>query len=357
MEKPLFISELDCLAIVREPGAMAEAIGEVEKLIAAEANETVASLPRVHLSAPGAPGTEMSGRCIRMLPAIGDELGAAVRVYTMNKEGNPNRPAPCELILFFDPNDLSLRSIIEDYSLHSLRTAVPSAIATRHLSPSGAERMGVIGTGRQAAAQVSAIASVQPLREIRVFGRNRERRLAFAAEMERLVGCKVVACETAEDAVRGVDIVTLAVNTRTPVFFGAWLKPGMHVNSISACELDEEAVLRSKVFPSSVETLLHHEPRYTPFPEMVEANRLNPAALKTELCHVVAGLAPGRQVASDITLFVSTGSAVWDLGVARWIDRRARELGLGRAVFDGDAARTGAGFITPPPSLAANRSS
>ena len=204
METPLIITELDYRAIMEKPMAMAQAIDEVEKVIMAEAKGTVIGHPRVHLSAPAMPATEMSGRCLRVLPAISDEFGAAVRVYTMNKEGDPNRPAPCELILFFDPNDLTLRSIMEDYSLHSLRTAAPSGIATRHLAKPTADRMGVIGTGRQAAAQVAAIASVRSLREIRVYGRNVERRQRFVAEMERLVGCEVVASETAEDALRGV---------------------------------------------------------------------------------------------------------------------------------------------------------
>jgi alanine dehydrogenase len=351
MKRPLFITELDCRAIMGKPGALADAIAEVEKIIVAAARGTVDSLARIHLAAPGAPATEMSGKCVRVLPAIGDTMGAAVRVYTMNKDGDPNRPAPCELILFFDSDDLTLRSVIEDYSLHSVRTAAPTAIATRHLARPSAALMGVIGTGRQAAAQIAAIASVQKLQEVRVFGRNRDRRIAFAAEMQRLVGSKVVPCESAKAAVKGAEIVTVAVNTRTPVLFGDWLEPGMHVNSISPCELDEQAVLRATIFPSSTDTLLYHQPRYSPFPEMVEGKRLPVSALTTELGQVAAGRAQGRRSDSDITLFVSTGSALWDLGVSRWIDGRAREFGLGKPLIDGDSSRTGTGFIVPSPAL------
>jgi ornithine cyclodeaminase/alanine dehydrogenase-like protein (mu-crystallin family) len=351
MKRPLFITELDCRAIMGKPGALADAIAEVEKVIVAAARGTVDSLARIHLAAPGAAATEMSGKCVRMLPAIGDTMGAAVRIYTMNKDGDPNRPAPCELILFFDSDDLTLRSVIEDYSLHSVRTAAPTAIATRHLARPGAALIGVIGTGRQAAAQIAAIASVQKLQEVRVFGRNRDRRIAFAAEMQRLVDCKVVPCESAKAAVKGAEIVTVAVNTRTPVLFGDWLEPGMHVNSISPCELDEQAVLRATIFPSSTDTLLYHQPRYSPFPEMVEGKRLPVSALTTELGQVAAGRAQGRRSDSDITLFVSTGSALWDLGVSRWIDGRAREFGLGKPLIDGDSSRTGTGFIVPSPDL------
>jgi alanine dehydrogenase len=348
MKRPLFITEMDCRTILSKSGARADAIAEVEKVIVAAATGTVDSLARVHLSAPGAPATEMSGKCIRMLPAIGDTIGAAVRIYTMNKEGDPARPAPCELILLFDEDDLTLRSVIEDYSLHSVRTAAPTAIATRHLARPTATLMGVIGTGRQAAAQIVAIASVQKLREIRVYGRNCERRVAFAAEMQKLVGCKVLPSDSAEAAVKGADIVAVAVNTRMPVLFGEWLEPGMHINSISPCELDEQAVLRATIFPSSTDTLLYHQPRYSPFPEMVEGKRLPNSALSTELGQVAAGVAQGRRSDSDITLFVSTGSALWDLGVGRWIDNRAREFGLGKTLIDGDGNRTGTGFMVAP---------
>ena len=51
-----------------------------------------------------------------------------------------------------------------------------------------------------------------------------------------------------------------------------------------------------------------------------------------ELKDIVAGYRPGRSGEDDITLFKSTGLALWDVAVASEIYRRARERGMGREV-------------------------
>jgi ornithine cyclodeaminase/alanine dehydrogenase-like protein (mu-crystallin family) len=48
-----------------------------------------------------------------------------------------------------------------------------------------------------------------------------------------------------------------------------------------------------------------------------------------ELGDVLLGTCAGRRSADEITLFESLGIAVEDLAAARWLDRVARERGVG----------------------------
>src|SRR6266487_5068725 len=65
---------------------------------------------------------------------------------------------------------------------------------------------------------------------------------------------------SAEEAVRGADVIVTTTNSRTPVLKGAWLKPECHVNAVGACrpdwrELDDEA-MANVVFVDSRESAM-----------------------------------------------------------------------------------------------------
>jgi len=93
---------------------------------------------------------------------------------------------------------------------------------------------------------------VRRIEGIRAFGRNPERRTEFCREMSMRLGVPVTPVGSAEEAVRGADIVVTATTASSPVVLGAWLAPGAHINAIGANfpqkrELDDEAVRRASV--------------------------------------------------------------------------------------------------------------
>ncbi len=333
---PLLISEEDVRAVMALPASTGELIDRMEAAFAAQAGGAFGDSTRVVVDHPPGSGGERAGRSLRVLPCVAPEFGgAAVRIYSTRKDGDPFRPAPCELLLLFDPETMELRSLIEDYSLHALRTAAPTGVATRHLARADATVLGVVGTGRQARGQVAAVASVRAIEEVRIHGRDPARREAFRREVGESLGCPVVPVDRAEDAVRGADVVVLATNTDRPVVAGALLEPGTHVNSIGPAELDEAAATTARLFPCSRREVLHGVPAWEPFPDLVARGVLGESALATELCDVVAGRAPGRTGDGDVTIFLSTGMPFWDLVAAAWVDERARALALGTPLPDG----------------------
>lgn len=352
----LLVGETDVRALLADPRAIASAVELVNEAIAEQGRGRVALRSRIQVDYPPGSATEASGRSLRLLPAIVPSLGAAaVRVYTTNKDAGPGAPAPAELILVFDYESMRLRAIVEDYSLHTLRTGAPSAVATRALARPDSTVVGVLGSSRHARGQLAAVASVLELQQVRVHGRDAERREAFAREAEAALGVPVTPVASAREAVAGADVVCVATNTSAPVLLGEWLEPGQHVNSVAPCELDAAAVLRARLFPCDADEVLLGTPSWTPFPELVAAGRLAREALEADLGRVLAGEAPGRESADDVTLFVSTGMATWDVAAGVWAEREARAAGLGTELWDAELGRSVEGLVTPWPARVGGR--
>lgn len=347
----LLITEAVVRELMASPASTVEAIDAMEIVFVEQAYGRLALRPRIQVEYPPGSAGETAGRSLRLLPCIVPALNAAaVRVYTTNKVGDSMRPAPSELILLYDHDTMELRALIEDYSLHNLRTAAPTGLATRHLAREDASRVGVLGSGRHARAQLAAVASVCRVERVDVFSPRLERREAFAREAEERLGVPVTAHSDPEAVVRQADVLVVATTTAEPVLRGEWLRPGAHVNSMAPSELDADTLRRARVFPDLAEDVLDGVPAWSPIPELVERGELSRAHFETQLCEVVAGTAAGRTSPDEVTLFISTGMATWDVAVAVWVEGAARRSGLGTELWQAGASRSLSGLVAPVPA-------
>lgn len=115
--------------------------------------------------------------------------------------------------------------------LGQIRTGAASGYATDILAAPEAATLAVIGSGFQAQSQIDAIRCVRDLTDIRVWSRTPEKREAFA----RKNGARAVA--TAEEAVRGADIVVTATYAKDPVIHEEWIahgRHGVHINAMGS---------------------------------------------------------------------------------------------------------------------------
>ena len=194
--------------------------------------------------------------------------------------------------------------------------------------------MGIIGTGLQARTQLEAISLVRKIGEVRVCGRDANRREKFVAEMSARLKVPVKSAANAEEAVRESDIVVTSTTSTNPVVEGRWLKKGTHINAIGANfpqkrELDAEAVERCDVIAvdSREQSKLESGDLIQAFGQ--DAERWNGVV---ELADIVAGKAPGRANPEQITLFKSNGIAIEDIVVAGQIYELAREKKIGKEI-------------------------
>jgi ornithine cyclodeaminase/alanine dehydrogenase len=238
------------------------------------------------------------------------------------------------VVLLFSAETASLLAVIEADRLGQMRTGAASGVATRHLARPDADRVGCYGTGWQARSQLEAVCAVRKVREVRVYGRDPERRARFAEEMAAGLGVSVTAVERPEAAARDASILVTITSSKTPVLEGRWIAPGTHVNAagsnaLQRAEVDVEAVRRAGliVTDSIEQARLECGDLVAPLEQGVirwEDVR--------ELGEIVAGKRPGRRSPEEITLFESQGVAMEDVAVAARLVARARERQAGREI-------------------------
>ena len=238
------------------------------------------------------------------MPAYTGSLGAKLVTFYPNNRGLPTHHA---LIALFDPETGAPLAVMDGRLITELRTAAVSAVATRLLARPESSVLGILGSGVQARSHLAALRLVRTFREVRVWSpRNAG---TFAAQLG------LTAVNSAEQAVRGADVVVVATSSQVPVLFGAWLTPGVHVNAVGATrptwrELDDEALARGRLFVDSREAA------------SLESGDVRAAVQSvTELGEVLAGARPGRGTSDEITLFKSVGLAVEDVAAAALVYR------------------------------------
>jgi alanine dehydrogenase len=315
---PLLLSENDVRGLL----TMRDAIAAVEEVTRRQAAGDAIVHPRHRL--------ELPGKGFLHYMAGADVVGGLVgmKLYTSV------RGALRFMVPLYQSATGELLAIIEADYMGLMRTGAASGVATRWMARPDANTLGVIGTGHQAHGQVAAIAEVRKLKSVRVFGRDAQRREQFAAEMSAKLGVQVAAAPSAEEAVRDADIIVTATTSSRAVLDGAWLAPGAHMNAIGANfpqkrELDDAAITKaSRIAVDFIEQAKMEAG------DLIQGFANDPKRWDSvvELSQIVAGKVPGRESGDEITLFKSSGIAIWDVAVAARVLELAKAKGRGRNV-------------------------
>ena len=309
---PLLLTEQD----VRDLSTMDDAIAALESAHKSQGAGRAVNDPRRRLRAPHGAVAIMPGG-----DAETGFLGFKTAFYA----------AGAVHVLLYDMTERKLAAIIQANWLGTLRTGAASGVATKYMAREDAgQTVGIIGTGMQARTQVSAVCAVRNVSRVLAYGRDEDRRRAFAERIGERVGVPVEPVDNAQ-IVGEADIVITATNASSPVLEGAWLKAGAHVNAIGSNsllrrEIDMEAVRRADaiVVDDREQTAIESGDLQEP----IERGIVDLARLP-ELGDVVAGGQSVRGSDSDITLFESHGIGLWDVALATHVYRAAVEQGRG----------------------------
>ena len=222
-------------------------------------------------------------------------------------------------------------AILDASAITAIRTAAASAAATDALAREDAGDLALIGSGAQAKTHLAAMRAVRPLRRVRIWSRSRANAERFARAEARGAGVPIEVLGSAEEAVRGADLVCTTTAAKEPVLKGTWLSPGVHVNAVGSCfptsrELDTDAVRRSRFYTDCRESCVNEAGEFL-IPR--DEGAITDAHLLGELGEVLLGKVEGRAARDDVTVYESLGVAVEDLAAAHVIHRRAMETGEG----------------------------
>lgn len=275
------------------------------------------------------------GDLLGLMPGtLGDDCFGAklISVYPHNAErGQPSHQG---LVVLFDRVSGAPLAVVDAQTITALRTAAASAVATDALARSDAQVLALLGYGEQAETHLIALAQVRRLRDVRVWGRSRDKAEAFIARMrsqQELASLTLRYCNSVAAAVDAADMICTLTHASEPILEGAMLAAGTHVNLVGSgragpVEVDGELVRRARFFADHRESVLKQGAEFLC---ARAAGLVDDSHVLGEIGQVLAGDLPGRVDAADVTVYKSLGSIVQDLAAARYVYRRLAGLDSG----------------------------
>ncbi|MBO1114623.1 ornithine cyclodeaminase family protein [Bordetella petrii] len=310
-----YLSEDD----VRQLLTMQDAITQVERAFTARAQGKAFDVPRVRTRQPGGH--------LHILQAAAPELDfIGYKAYYIQPD--KSRTSLLHLINMSQGN---LAAIIQSDWLGQIRTGAATAVALRTLARKNAGVLGLFGSGRHAQTQLEAACAACALSEVKVFGRDAQRVLAFCDKMAKQTGIEVRPARSREETVRGSDIILTITRSSEPLFDGRWLEPGQCIaavgsNALDRREIDLQTVRRADLIVADSVQVAQRESG-----DLLGAyeNGLIYWENLADLGQVLAGHRPGRVSDEQVILFESHGMALQDIYAGARILELAHGRGLG----------------------------
>jgi alanine dehydrogenase len=294
----MFLTEEEVRAVLRMEELIPAMAGALRDLSAGKVQQPLRTV---------LPVTDHKG-FFAVMPAYGGALGAKLVTFY---PGNTKVHTHHAMILLFRPETGEPLVTMDGRLVTEMRTAAVSAVATDALARADASVLAILGSGVQARSHLEAMRIVRKFREVRVWSpRNAH---AFAEEFD------VHAADSAEEAVRGADVIVVATAATKPVLMGEWLSPGTHINAVGATrpdwrELDDAVMRRARIYVESREAAMKESG------DVIAAGNIF-----AEIGEVVAGTKSGRPSDEEITLFKSVGVAVEDIVAADLVWRGVKQ--------------------------------
>ncbi|XP_003961534.2 ketimine reductase mu-crystallin [Takifugu rubripes] len=210
-------------------------------------------------------------------------------------------PSTQATMLLLDPECGNMKAVMDGEVITHMRTAAVSAISAKLLMHPEAEVLTILGTGKQALSHYDVFTEMFAFKEVRVWSHTRQRADMFCQH----VPGPLKAFSSAEEAVRGADVIVTVTRSTEPVLFGAWVKPGAHVSAVGACRPDwrelDDALMK--------EAVLYVDSREGAMAESGDVI-LSGAKVFAELGDVVNGAKPALR--EKTTVFKSLGMGAQD---------------------------------------------
>ena len=291
-----------------------ELISEIKNAFAASTVE----VPRRHHHNFSNPEENIDSTLL-LMPAWKPGKEAGVKIVTVSpNNGKFDLPSIQGTYIYLDAHKGMVKAILEAKALTAKRTAATSALATSYLARKNASTMLMIGTGVLSSNLILAHASVRPIKNVFVWGRNFSKAESICKELSN-EKFTISAVETIEEAITNVDIVSCATLSKTPLVLGKYLKNGQHIDLVGAYktdmrESDDVVIKKSKVFVDTYQGLKESGDILIPLQKGIITEK----DIKADLFELCSNKKQGRRNDQEITCFKSVGHALEDLTAATY---------------------------------------
>lgn len=255
-----------------------------------------------------------------LMPAWNPSKNAGVKIVTVSPEnGQFEMPSIHGTYIYFDATKGSIKAILEAKSLTVKRTAAASALASSFLSKKNASSLLMIGTGALSINLIKAHATVRPIKEVFVWGRNFEKAKHICESLKN-EEFKITPINNIEDKIFEVDIISCATLSKTPLVLGKYLKKGQHIDLVGAYkkemrEADDETISKASVYLDTYQGGLKESGDIV-IP--LQNGTLKKEDIKADLFQLCSNQKKGRNNQEEITVFKSVGHALEDLAAANY---------------------------------------
>jgi len=241
--------------------------------------------------------------------------------------GNPRRGLPAAsgmTLLASAETGAPLAIVLDGGLLTDARTAAAGTLAIDALAPAEVERVGIVGCGTQARAQLEYLCQRRRPGQVVAYGRDGERAAAYAEEMSERLGIEVTATGDVRAAVEGAQVVLTVTPARRFLVEAEWIDEGATVVAVGA-DMPGKQELEPRLLERA-ELLVADDPA-----QAAEVGELRhaPADVRERaraLGEVLAAPPPSRDGIAVVDL---TGLGAQDAAIASFVAERAAELDAG----------------------------
>ncbi len=280
---------------------------------------------------------EVQGSALFMPAYLASSGDLAVKIVTVFPR-NPARGIPtiAAVVIVLDAQSGRPVALLEGASLTAIRTGAASGAATAVLARQDSKRVAIFGSGAQARTQLEAVCTVRAIDHARIFSLDPRTANEMAGDMagRAPIPSDVTVAASPDEAIADADIICTATTSETPVFDGAGLKPGTHINAIGSYtpamqEIDVTTIQKALVVVDSKEAVLAETGDLL---VPIGRGEITADVIYAELGQIINRDRPGRTSPEQITFFKSVGLAVQDAVAAGRALDRAKALGLGQTL-------------------------
>jgi|GEM_PF-6459270 len=304
---PRFISAEECQKVLTPQDVTAE----IKRVLEWDAAGTIQwPVPRSLNIAPDKWGNDyhMKAAVLEEIPVAGLRL--------VSHPPDESSPQCTRLILLIDPATTLPIALVDESWNYAQRTVASIVVGVEAVAVPDARTLAIIGAGRMARACVDYYLSAFALDEIRISSRTPTRRDALVAEVSACYpDISVTGYDSAEDAVRGAQLVLTATAAEHAVIADDWIAPGATVACVGTAEPGPEFAKNADLFLVDSREQLRKE-------LIAYFGEDAPDWVTASVGEVVSGVHPGRTDPAQRALIVTEGMASQDIALAYLASQR-----------------------------------
>lgn len=265
----------------------------------------------------------IKGCCLTAVPVV----GIRVTGYHLDAHGGgSSAPDNTRYIILSDPNTGFPLAVVDEHWTYNLRTCASAVASIRQLARPESAVVGLIGAGALATTSLEMLASLFPLKSVRVTSRRAETREGFAARMTERTGVKVEPVASPEEGVRGADIVLCATSAEKTMVFDGWLAESAVLCTLGRYEVD------APVYRSVDKVVVDDWQVAQESPDvkaLLRDGAFSAEEVYADMAAILSGAKPGRTSPSERILIRSDGLVTQDVAIVYSAYREALAQGIG----------------------------